>query len=61
MKWNRHTPQPVTGSPGRIGGRSGVGGDLSDAQEPHQKLKANLEEITQMISGLINGLENRKD
>ena len=26
----------------------------------HQRLKANLEEIAKMISGLIKGLENRK-
>ena len=29
-------------------------------QEAHQHLKANLEEIARMISGLIKGLENRK-
>jgi len=28
--------------------------------EVHQQLKADLEEIAKMISGLINGLENRK-
>ena len=30
------------------------------APDRHQQLKANLEEIARMLSGLINGLENRK-
>jgi four helix bundle protein len=29
-------------------------------QEVHQRLKADLEEIAKMISGLISGLKNRK-
>ena len=28
--------------------------------ESHERLKADLEEIAKMLSGLINGLENRK-
>src|SRR5215813_958116 len=31
---------------------------IDDAR--HSELKANLEEISRMLSGLINGLENRK-
>lgn len=29
------------------------------SEESHKQLKANLEEISHMLSGLINGLENR--
>jgi four helix bundle protein len=37
----------------------GVRQKLVDADR-HQQMKANLEEIARMLSGLINGLENRQ-